>query len=55
MVHDDKISIWILIERAVIYAAFFGLKKKMFPKMIFDIGRSTNVGKSALFWRKLVE
>ena len=22
--------------------------------MIFDIGRSTNVGKSALFWRKLV-
>lgn len=54
MVHDDKISIWILVEWVVICAAFFGLKKKMFPKMMFDIGRSTKVSESAIFWRNLV-
>jgi hypothetical protein len=51
---DGKISMLIVAEWLIICAALFGMKKKMFPKMMFNIGKSADLGTGALFWRKLV-
>jgi hypothetical protein len=51
---DGKIYGWAVLEWFAIWATCFGLKRRMFPKMMFDISRSADLAKSALFWRNLV-
>jgi hypothetical protein len=54
MVASDKIHPFIVLEWVGIWGVAFLLKRKMFPKLVFNIGKSENMDRSAHFWRQLV-
>ena len=54
MVSSEKISNWIMAEWFVITVAVFWFKQKMFPKLVFDFGKSARVDRNARMWRNVV-
>ena len=50
----DKVPVLLPLEWLIIWAVLVVLKGRMFPKIVFDIGKSASVGDSARSWRNVV-
>ena len=54
MINEKYISGYLVLAWAILATAIFYLKQQMFPKMIFDFGKSAEVARNAAWWRNFV-
>jgi hypothetical protein len=54
MISEKRVSLYLVLTWLALTVAVFYAKQQMFPKMVFEVGKSAKIAKRAEYWRNVV-